>query len=211
MTTLLVFDTETTGLNLHPDADLSLQPRAIEFAGALLDCDTGEVIERHTFLINPGAPLDSFDRSGEKGIITKLTGITDEMLVTEPSFAERLPALRRIFGSASAMLAHNLPFDRMIVWNELVRIGCVDFPWPVVELCTVGLYKELWGHNPNMGKLYAHVMGREFVSSHRAMSDVDALVEIVQKDEIWRFAAMTFIAMTFIAMTFTDQWRTRIS
>lgn len=178
---LLVFDWETTGLALHPDADVRKQPKAIEFGGAFIDCADGSLVERHERLINPGEPLEA--------IITKITGLTDAMLKDAPSFGDVLPEFRKMFARASGMLSHNLPFDRAILRGELARrnMNIADFPWPMHSMCTVGMYKEHWGRNPKLTELYEQVMGKPLAQTHRAMGDVNALVEIVQKEELWRF------------------------
>jgi len=67
----LVYDTETTGIPKHPNAQKSVQPRVIEFGGVLCD-ESGQVLEELQILINPGIPLEP--------IITKITGLTDEDL-----------------------------------------------------------------------------------------------------------------------------------
>jgi DNA polymerase III epsilon subunit-like protein len=175
---ILVFDTETTGLTLHPDAPVNLQPKMIEFGAVLLDPHNGKVEEEISILVYPGGPI-----SAE---ITKITGITDADVEGCPTFIEVLPQLRRVFGSAHTMVAHNLPFDRMIVAGELARHQVADFNWPMNGICTVGLYKEVWGRNPKLLELYEWVLGKPLAQTHRALDDVLALVEIVQKEELWR-------------------------
>lgn len=173
---IIAFDTETTGLTLHPDAPLTKQPRMIEFGAVLMD-DAGRVVEEASILINPGEPLTAE--------ITKITGITDADLADAPSFREVLPQLRRLFAMAHTVMAHNLPFDRAILKGELARIDAYDFPWPRRELCTVGLYKESWGRNPRLQELYEAVMGRPLAQTHRALDDVKALVEVIQEERLW--------------------------
>ena len=173
---IIVIDWETSGLTLHPDAPVHKQPRAIEFGGALLDRN-GVVVEEASILINPGEPI-----SAE---ITKITGITDADLVGAPSFAEVLPQLRRLFAEADTVMAHNLPFDKAILRGELARLDVHDFIWPKRELCTVGLYKDQWGRNPRLPELYEAVIGEPLAQTHRALDDVHALVEIIQKEELW--------------------------
>lgn len=173
----LVFDWETTGLTLHPDAPLDKQPRAIEFGGALLDA-SGAELETASILINPGTlPLPPE--------IVKITGITDADLTDAPAFATVLPQLRRLFEQADLCVAHNLPFDRAILRHELARANVADFPWPRHELCTVGLYRDHWGRNPRLIELYEAVMGRPLAQTHRALDDVRALAEIVVKERVW--------------------------
>lgn len=167
---VLVFDTETTGLPLHPSAPLEKQPKIIELGAALLDRD-GKVVETLSQLVHPGEDVTEE--------ITRITGITNEMLKDAPRFAEALPALRHIFGQAFAVFAHNLPFDRMMLRNELARLQVLDFPWPPGEYCTVGLHRGEWGKNPKLTELYAATMGRPLPQTHRALDDVQALVEVV--------------------------------
>lgn len=174
---ILVYDTETTGLTLHPDAEMRKQPRMIEFGAALLSPQTGEVVDTWNVLINPGEPLPA--------IITKITGITDADLVGASPFAAVLPAMRMMFERATCVMAHNLPFDRAILRGELARLDVFDFPWPSQEICTVGLYKDHWGRNPKMTELYEFVLDKPLAQTHRALDDVMALVEIIQKEKLW--------------------------
>lgn len=171
---LIVFDFETTGLTLHRKAQLSKQPRAIEFGGALLV--DGVVTETKSLLINPRQPLEV--------IITKITGLTDAALADKPVFGEVLSELRALFEQADGMVAHNLPFDRAILTHELQRLEVTDFPWPQVAICTAQSFQEEWGRRPKMLELYAEVTGRPLMQTHRALDDVLALVEIVQATDL---------------------------
>lgn len=173
---LLVLDWETTGLTLHPDADYTKQPRAIEFGAALLR--DGVIEEEISILINPQMKLPA--------IITKITGLTDEDLRDAPTFERVLPQLERVFRSATSVVAHNLPFDKAILMGELKRAKLTEFPWPKKESCTVGIYQEHWGRNPKLTELYERVMGKPLAQTHRAVDDVLALVEIIQKERLWQ-------------------------
>lgn len=175
---IVVIDWETTGLTLHPDAPVHKQPRAIEFGGMVLSSETGEVVRELSQLINPGEQI-----SAE---ITKITGITNEQLVGQPTFKEFLPRLVQFFEGCTGIMAHNLPFDSSILRYELQRCGVTDFPWPERQLCTVGVYKDTWGRNPRLQELYPAITGKDFVQSHRALDDVAHLVEIIQKEALWQ-------------------------
>lgn len=177
---MLVYDTETTGLTLHPDAAPEKQPRMIEFGGILLDTTTGDEVEELGMLVHPGELITAE--------ITKITGITNDALVGAPRFRAVLPQLRDFFAKADTVVAHNLPFDRAIVRGELRRLDLdfgEAFPWPRRELCTVGVYKESWGRNPKMTELYEKVLGRPLMQTHRAVDDVRALVEIIRAERLW--------------------------
>jgi DNA polymerase III epsilon subunit-like protein len=167
---IVVFDTETTGLTLHPDAPLAKQPKIIELGAALVD-RRGQVVETLSQLVHPGEEV-----SAE---ITKITGITNADLVGAPRFGACLPQLRHIFGQARAVFAHNLPFDKALLHYDLARCGAVEFPWPAAQFCTVGLHRGAWGRNPKLIELYEHTLGRPLPQTHRALDDVLALVEVV--------------------------------
>lgn len=180
---ILVFDWETTGLRLHPEADPLKQPRAIEFGGAMLHASSARLIEEFSFLIDPGESISEE--------ITKITGLTNADLAGQPSFEDMLPKLRNIFARADLCIAHNLPFDKGILVGELARLGLTlgeRFIWPRKELCTVGVYREQWGRNPRLIEVYKHVTGKEYAQTHRGLDDVRALVEIVQTDRLWEIA-----------------------
>lgn len=175
----LVFDTETTGLTLHPNAPLAKQPKIIEFGAIILE--QGEVVEEFSTLINPQETLSEE--------IVKITGLTDAKLRDALPFKEHLPRLKELFNKCAGVAAHNLPFDKAMMMNELKRCDALqNFPWPMREMCTVGVYKEQWGRNPRLQELYADVIGKPLVQTHRALDDVKALVEIIQEEELWALA-----------------------
>lgn len=167
---IVVFDTETTGLTLHPNAPIAKQPKIIELGAALVDRN-GQVVETLSQLVHPGEAITDE--------ITKITGITNADLVGAPVFGSTLPQLRHIFSQAFAVFAHNLPFDKTMLRNDLARVDCLDFPWPEQEYCTVGIHKEQWGRNPKLIELYAWAIGKPLPQTHRALDDVMALVEVI--------------------------------
>jgi DNA polymerase-3 subunit epsilon len=179
--TILIMDCETTGLTLHPNAELHKQPRIIELAAALLNKETGDIIETMSVLINPGIALPL--------LITKITGITDEMLIGERGFLEVLPQISKFFARSDIMFSHNLPFDKSLLEFELRRVNALDeFPMPRREFCTVGLHIEEYGYMPKMQQLYQDKIGVPMSHSHkahRAMNDVNALCEIIQKERLF--------------------------
>ena len=176
---IILLDFETTGLTLHPRADLKKQPKAIEFGGLLLDAD-GKWVEEASIMINPGEPITEE--------ITKITGITNDDLKDAPTFAEVLPQIERMFRQARMVVAHNLNFDKQILMGELARLGRVElFPWPKQEMCTVQLYREDYGRNPRLIELYERVMGKPLAQTHRALDDVKAMAEVFLAEELHTF------------------------
>lgn len=176
---IVVFDTETTGLPLHPQAPLEKQPKIIELGAALLDSE-GKVIDTFQQLLHPGEDITDE--------ITKITGITNDQLKDQPKFVDVLPQLREFFGRAFAVFAHNLPFDKKLLMFDLQRAACEDFPWPTTEYCTIGLHRSIWGRNMKMTELYEHALNKPLPQTHRALDDVMALVEIIQALELHKMA-----------------------
>jgi DNA polymerase III epsilon subunit-like protein len=169
----LIFDTETTGIPLHPRA--RKQPRIIEWGGMLVDAD-GSMLRELDVIIDPEEPLEA--------IITKITGLTDEALAGQPKFAEVAPQLREMFAAAGAVVAHNLPFDSTMMELELDRAGITDWPWPARRICTVQEHAEEWGRRPKLLELYEHYMGEKLDQKHRALDDVVALAAVARASKV---------------------------
>lgn len=173
---LIVYDTETTGLVKHPDAPLAKQPRMIEFGAIALSLKDGKVMKKLNTFIHPGEPITAE--------ITGITSITNDDVKDAPSFAKAWPSLILPFlKKGDILLAHNEPFDRAIIEYELKRAKR-EFNWPQT-FCTISLYRGRWGRDMKLTELYQSVIGKELNQKHRALSDVEAVVEIVQKDRLW--------------------------
>lgn len=177
MTIALVFDTETTGLPLPRTVDVSKQPRIIDFAVAIVDCFKNQVVDRYETLLDPEVEVTDE--------ITKITGITNEMLKGQPKFREVLARIEEIFGAAHHLVAHNAPFDRKMLEFELVRVGRTGFPWPEVH-CSIQEFRHLFGYKPKLTELYEKTMGVPLAQKHRAMADVEALTDVLINREFFK-------------------------
>lgn len=164
----LLFDTETTGL-LKPDAkDVKEQPYIIEFYACKIDDDFNMVDEYETF-IKPPVPI-----SRE---ITKITGITEKDVEDAPTFREVYETLGSFFTGVDEMIAHNLPFDRSMLANELIRINkLINFPWPMKHTCTVEQSMGIEQRRLTLTSLHQHATGAPLKNAHRAKDDVFGLV-----------------------------------
>lgn len=166
---IIVFDTETTGLNFNTDQIIELA------AVKIIKNERGKVVfaeEMDEFIRLPeGKTLDPF--------VVNLTGITDEMLLEKGiSLAEA----SRLFFEMSCdgptlLVAHNAQFDLMFT-RKLLR-GC-KFGCTVDFLDTLTVYKD---RRPYPHKLKdaitAYNLDGKVQNSHRAIDDVKALVEVL--------------------------------
>lgn len=167
--TIILFDTETTGL-LKPDAnELKAQPEITEIYASKTN-DLNDWTHLH-LLLKPSMPV-----SAE---ITRITGITNELLKNKPSFAECYQEIAEFFHGCDEMVAHNLAFDRSMLANELLRIDKVlNFPWPIKHTCTVEKSMHIEQRRLTLTKLHQYATGQsEMLGAHRASGDVEALVK----------------------------------
>ena len=170
---MIVCDTETTGL-LQPEVTpIEQQPKIIEFAGIKLDDATLEVVGSFSFLCNPGELLQP--------IITKITGITDADLKGKPPFQAFYLDLVDFFLGERIFVAHNASFDIGMMTVELKRLGTINkFPWPFRHVCTIELTQHWFPKYPKLTELYKKLFGKVPDQRHRALGDVEILVECVR-------------------------------
>jgi len=168
MTHIVLFDTETTGL-LKPDAvELDQQPQIIEFSAVKIDENFNLIVEMNFFL-DPGVPLPPE--------IPRITGIQQSDLKGAKTFEEMYPTIARFFTGVHRLVAHNLAFDRGMLYYELKRIEReLQFPWPYDQICTVEASMGIEQRRINLSKLHTYATGKPHEGAHRAKADVYALV-----------------------------------
>jgi DNA polymerase III epsilon subunit family exonuclease len=157
----VVLDVEAIGARALP-------ARIIEIGAYRLR--SGKIIDEFQTLINPGIPLPRF--------ISALTGITDEMLVSAPRFANMVGAWLDFSGDA-VLVAHNSTFDMPLLNQEIARVfpGCRTRN---AELCTVKLARRIMPNldSHNLDALAEH-FGFEIPERHRAAGDARATAQIM--------------------------------
>lgn len=127
-------------------------------------------VEPWSTLLDPGAPIPPF--------IQQLTGITNDMVRGQPSFATLAEGLaERLHGKL--FVAHNARFDYGFLKNEFKRAG-IRFQADV--LCTVRLSRLLFPSAARHGldALIAR-FGLAPLGRHRALADADLLWQFWQK------------------------------
>ncbi len=101
---IVAIDMETTGR--EPAEDRVIEVGVVRFEG-------GQVVARSGWLVDPGRPIPERVR--------EITGIGDEDVRGQPSFAERLPDLLAVLQGAIP-LAYNASFDRGFLHAEVGRL-----------------------------------------------------------------------------------------
>jgi DNA polymerase III epsilon subunit-like protein len=170
---ICLFDTETTGLLLPEGAPLANQPRIIEFAAIKINPQLEEV-GRLEFMCNPGLPLPA--------IITKITGITDKDLYGKLMFDHYISDLIDFFSDVDIVVAHNVNYDMGMLSNELRRNNSFDkFPWPSTNICTIEATYHIHNRRMKLEQAYEHFCNKPVINKHRAMGDVETLLELTKK------------------------------
>lgn len=170
----LIFDTETSGLIDNHSMPLDRQPEVIEFAGMLVDLESGATLQDLELLIRPERPV-----SAE---VTGITRITNEMLAGAPAFRAVAPQIELLLSEAQLAIAHNASYDQEILNLEFERLGR-DLAWPRV-VCTVEATVHLKGFRLSLTGLHELLFNEPVTEAHRAKNDTVALARCAV--ELWR-------------------------
>ncbi len=167
--TYVVVDIETTGgrAPFHRVTEIG----AVKMRG-------GEIVDRWQSLVNPERPIPA--------TITRLTGITNEMVADAPVFAEVADDFAE-FMEEAVFVAHNVRFDYGFLSAEFGRLER-RFRHPT--LCTCQSMRKLWKGLPSYGlaNLCRH-FGIPLESHHRALCDAEAAAGLLLKINERRMAS----------------------
>lgn len=159
---LVVFDVETTpSPNGGPWRVVSL---------AAVTCRLGAPRGSWHTLVNPEVPITA--RS------TRIHGITDDLVQTEPTFADIAAQVRGVLephkGERVVLGAHNAAFDVSVLRGELARLGS-DLP-DVALLDTMGKLPALVGVQPDNKTLTELLRALDLVNPqpHQALADAQS-------------------------------------
>ncbi len=159
--TYVVFDLETTGFS-------AIKDKIIEIGAVKVV--HGEIVDSFSTFVNPERPIP-FD-------ITKLTSITDEMVMEYPNIEVILPQFLEFVGDA-VLVAHNAGFDVGFI-EQNCRYQDIEPDFVYVD--TVALARVLL---PTLSKYKLNVVAKALDISlenhHRAVDDAGATAEIFVK------------------------------
>ena len=159
--TYVVFDLETTGFS--PVKDKIIEIGAVKV-------EDGKITDRFSTFVNPGIPVP-FE-------ITRLTSITDQMVMDAPGIEVVLPEFLAFIGDA-VLVAHNASFDVGFLEQNMRYLDLMpDF----TSVDTVALARMLL---PTLSKfklnIVANALNISLENHHRAVDDAGATAEIFVK------------------------------
>lgn len=163
---LIIFDLETTGLDLSKDSIIQ-----ISYIKAGLD---GSEVSRNIF-INPGRPIPP--------LIQELTSITDEMVKTAPKFKDIAKELEREFAGCDFAGYNSNKFDIPMLAEEFLRSG-IDFDFSKVRLIDASvIFRKM--ERRNLAAAYKFYCGRKLeddFQAHLADQDTMATWKVLQAE-----------------------------
>lgn len=163
---LIIFDLETTGLDLSKDSIIQ-----ISYIKAGLD---GSEASRNIF-INPGRPIPA--------LIQELTSITDEMVKTAPKFKDIAKELEREFAGCDFAGYNSNKFDIPMLAEEFLRSG-IDFDFSKVRLIDASvIFRKM--ERRNLAAAYKFYCGRKLeddFQAHLADQDTMATWKVLQAE-----------------------------
>ncbi len=155
-----IIDIETTG-------GLVKRDKITEIAIVLHNGE--QIVDRFESLVNPERSIPEF--------ISRMTGITDEMVSEAPKFYEIARQIIEMTEGA-VFVAHNARFDYSFIREEFQRLG---YTYSRKQLCTVRLARQVF---PDLKKYGLDALIRHFgiqvTHRHRAMDDTLATTEVFQ-------------------------------
>ncbi|MES0183240.1 3'-5' exonuclease [Mesorhizobium sp. C386A] len=157
----VLVDVETTGLNHACDEVIEIGAVAFTYDDAGM---IGDVVGVFSALRQPSGPIPAE--------ITRLTGITDEMVAGQ---SVDLGALDALIEPADLVIAHNAGFDRPFC--ERLSPSFIPKPWA----CSVTEIR--WADHGFEGNKLGYLVGQSglFHEGHRATDDCHALLEILAR------------------------------
>ncbi len=160
---LVIFDLETTGLDMVKD-------RVIQLSYIKVYPDGRE--ERGNELINPEKHIDD--------IITQLTGISNEDVKDKPTFKQIAKNMETVFSGSDIAGFNSNFFDVPLLAEEFLRAG-IDFDFSkcrLIDACTI--FKKM--ERRNLASAYRFYCGRkmeEDFEAHRADQDTEATYRVL--------------------------------
>ena len=171
---LVIFDTETTGLQWSRD-------EIIEFAAVTVEAgENGPVVSGEydqLVALSPGGFVPE--------AITKLTGLTSQDLRERGLSKERVCRdISEIISGNSLLIAYNAHFDLSFLYYFLLRSGDPDILKGKDKLDLLTVYRDRHSYPHRLcSAIEVYGLSGKVVNSHRAVDDVLATVAVMEEME----------------------------
>lgn len=181
---LVLFDTETTGLNYSRD-------EIIEFASVVVEQQNGRavIVQEYDELISlsPGGFVPP--------MIEKLTGITNRDIQDRGIPKERVcQDISQMFQGNTLLLAYNAHFDLSFLFYLLLRNGDPTILKGKDKLDLLTVYKDRHSYPHKLcNAIETYGLADQVVNSHRAVDDVIATVAVMKAMEIERDDLLRYV------------------
>ena len=163
---LVVFDLETTGLDLVKD-------RIVQISYIKVYPEGKE--ERGNYLVNPECSIPPF--------ITQLTGISDDDVKDKPTFKQIAKTLSDLFKGCDFAGFNSNHFDVPLLAEEFLRAG-IDFDFSKCRLIdALTIFHKM--ERRNLAAAYKFYCGRKMeddFEAHRADEDTEATYRVLQAE-----------------------------
>ncbi len=169
---LVVFDTETTGLDLGTARIVTACVAEIDASGTLV----GEARE---WLINPGVEIPEA-ASNVHGVTTALAIENGASPTT--ALEELIALLRGYLDQGIAVVAYNAPYDFTILHNDAIRNGVqpLQAPSPVLDPLVIDKFVDRYRKGKRNLSATAEYYGVALSNAHNATADAVAAGLVMQ-------------------------------
>ena len=172
---LMLFDTETTGLNFSRD-------EIIEFAAVVVERENGELVVTREYdeliTLSPGSSVPPE--------IERLTGISNQNILEKGIPKEQLCRdIAQMIAGNTLLLAYNAHFDLSFLFYLLLRSGDPTILKGKDKLDLLTVYKDRHSYPHKLcNAIEVYNLSGKVVNSHRAVDDVLATVEVMKEMEL---------------------------
>ena len=181
---LVLFDTETTGLQFARD-------EIIEFAAVVVECLDGKAVVTRQYdelvTLTPGNTVPPK--------IQELTGISTQDILERGVAKTRVCRdIAEMFAGNTLLLAYNAHFDLSFLYYMLLRSGDPMILKGKDKLDLLTVYKDRRSYPHKLcNAIDAYGLAGKVVNSHRAVDDVLATVEVMRAMEAERDDLLCYV------------------
>ena len=181
---LVLFDTETTGLQFARD-------EIIEFAAVVVECRDGKAVVTREYdelvTLTPGNTVPPK--------IQQLTGISTQDILERGVAKTRVCRdIAEMFAGNTLLLAYNAHFDLSFLYYMLLRSGDPQILKGKDKLDLLTVYKDRRSYPHKLcNAIDAYGLSGQVVNSHRAVDDVLATVAVMRAMEDERDDLLNYV------------------